>query len=115
MSALQDVAISYLERKGSSIPFWEMATTSIDELKRRADKIYPKYTTETTATPGGGTLPGVEIPSAGLKFAGDHVKFFRQQNPPIICRVDNDQTVIDLMTVHPNDDVFIDAAIKKIN
>ena len=48
MSALQDVAISYLERKGSSIPFWEMATTSIDELKRRADKIYPKYTTETT-------------------------------------------------------------------
>ena len=115
MSALQDVTISYLERKGSSIPFWEMATTPVDELKRRAGKISAKFTAETTATPGGGTLPGIEIPSAGLKFAGDHVEFFRQQNPPIICRMDNDRTVIDLMTVHPNDDVFIDAAIKNIH
>ena len=114
MSALQDVTISYLERRGSSIPFWEMATTSVDELKERANKISTKFTTETSATPGGGTLPGVEIPSAGLRFEGDHVKFFRQQNPPIICRMDNDKTVIDLMTVHPNDDIFIDAAIKKI-
>ena len=92
-----------------------MATTPVDELKRRAGKISAKFTAETTATPGGGTLPGIEIPSAGLKFAGDHVEFFRQQNPPIICRMDNDRTVIDLMTVHPNDDVFIDAAIKNIH
>tara|TARA_B100000586_G_scaffold55520_1_gene37799 strand:+ start:16985 stop:18274 length:1290 start_codon:yes stop_codon:yes gene_type:complete len=115
MSALQEITISYLERKGSSIPFWKMSTTSVDELKGRADKISAKFTTETNATPGGGTLPGVEIPSAGLKLAGDHVEFFRQQNPPIICRMDNDQTVIDLMTVHPSDDIFIDAAIKKIH
>jgi len=29
--------------------------------------------------------------------------------------MDNNQTVIDLMTVHPSDDAFIDAAIKKIH
>ena len=113
LSALQDVTISYLERRASSIPFWKMATSTVDELKIRANKISKKCATETSATPGGGTLPGVEIPSAGLKLTGDHVEFFRQQNPPIICRVDNDQTFIDLMTVHPSDDVFIDNAIKK--
>ena len=115
MSALQDVTISYLERRASLIPFWEMATASLDELKIRANKISSEFATETTATTGGGTLPGVEIPSAGLKLTGNHVEFFRQQKPPIICRVDNDQTFIDLMTVHPNDDVFIDDAIKKIH
>ena len=114
MSALQNVTISYLERRASSIPFWEMATTTVDELRIRASKISKEFITDTSATPGGGTLPGVEIPSAGLKLTGDHVEFFRQQNPPIICRVDNNQTFLDLMTVHPSDDVFIDNAIKKI-
>ena len=114
MSALQNVTISYLERRASSIPFWEMATTTVDELKIRASKISKEFITDTSATPGGGTLPGVEIPSAGLKLTGDHVEFFRQQNPPIICRVDNNQTFLDLMTVHPSDDVFINNAIKKI-
>jgi len=114
MSALQNVTISYLERRASSIPFWEMATTTVDELKIRASKISKEFITDTSATPGGGTLPGVEIPSAGLKLTGDHVEFFRQQNPPIICRVENNHTFLDLMTVHPSDDVFIDNAIKKI-
>ena len=114
MSALQNVTISYLERRASSIPFWEMATTTVDELKIRASKISEEFITDTSATPGGGTLPGVEIPSAGLKLTGDHVEFFRQQNPPIICRVENNHTFLDLMTVHPSDDVFIDNAIKKI-
>ena len=114
MSALQNVTISYLERRASSIPFWEMATTTVDELKIRASKISKEFITDTSATPGGGTLPGVEIPSVGLKLTGDHVEFFRQQNPPIICRVENNHTFLDLMTVHPSDDVFIDNAIKKI-
>ena len=114
MSALQNVTISYLERRASSIPFWEMASTTVDELKIRASKISKEFITDTSATPGGGTLPGVEIPSAGLKLTGDHVEFFRQQNPPIICRVENNHTFLDLMTVHPSDDVFIDNAIKKI-
>ena len=114
MSALQNVTISYLERRASSIPFWEMATTTVDELKIRASKISEEFITDTSATPGGGTLPGVEIPSVGLKLTGDHVEFFRKQNPPIICRVENNHTFLDLMTVHPSDDVFIDNAIKKI-
>ena len=114
MSALQNVTISYLERRASSIPFWEMATTTVDELRIRASKISKEFITDTSATPGGGTLPGVEIPSAGLKLTGDHVEFFRKQNPPIICRVENNHTFLDLMTVHPSDDVFIDNAIKKI-
>ena len=90
----------------------EIISKNLAELK--ANKISKKCATETSATPGGGTLPGVEIPSAGLKLTGDHVEFFRQQNPPIICRVENNHTFLDLMTVHPSDDVFIDNAIKKI-
>ena len=43
MSALQNVTISYLERRASSIPFWEMATTTVDELKIRASKISKEF------------------------------------------------------------------------
>src|SRR5690606_9460991 len=36
LAALQDVALAYLERRGADIPFWRMATTTVDELRSRA-------------------------------------------------------------------------------
>ena len=115
MSALQQVAIAYLERDGMSIPFWKMATIPLEELFERAKKINHKLACETSSTTGGGTLPGVEIASAGLKIPGDHAATLRKENPPIICRVADKQTIIDLRTVHPDDDCLVDTAVKKIH
>lgn len=111
LRSLQDLALAYLARDGRAIPFWAMATTPVDELRARATRIAPELAADTVAVPGGGTLPGVEIPSAGLVLAGDRVAELRAGSPPLVARVADDATVLDLRTVHPDDDGVVAAAI----
>ena len=111
LQSLQDLALAYLGRDGRAIPFWRMATTPVAELRSRAERIAPDLAADTMAVPGGGTLPGVEIPSAGLVLAGDRVTELRAGSPPVVARVADDTTVIDLRTVHPYDDDVVAAAI----
>ena len=91
-----------------------MATTPLDELRHRASAISTDLATDTTAVPGGGTPPGVEIPSAGLIISGDRVTELRAGTPPVIARVHDGSTVIDLRTVHPHDDDVVRAAIDSL-
>jgi len=115
LHALQDLALAYLSRDGSAIPFWRMATIPVDDLRARARRIAPALATDTVAVPGGGTLPGVEIPSAGLVMAGDRVAELRAGSPPIIARVADDATVVDLRTVDPDDDEVVAAALDALD
>ncbi|MED6328078.1 MAG: L-seryl-tRNA(Sec) selenium transferase [Actinomycetota bacterium] len=115
LHALQDLALAYLSRDGSAIPFWRMATVAVDDLRARAEHIDPELVADTVAVPGGGTLPGVEIPSAGLVMAGNRVAEFRAGSPPIIARVADDATVVDLRTVHPDDDCMVAAALAALD
>ena len=57
------------------------------------------------------TLPGVEIASAGLSLAGDHTEPLRATDPPIIARVHEARTLLDLRTVDPADDTHVASAI----
>ena len=114
LGSLQELALTYLGRDGRSIPFWRMATTPVDELRRRASAISPDLAADTTAVPGGGTLPGVEIPSVGLVIPGDRVAELRTGTPPVIARMHDGSTVIDLRTVHPRDDDVVRAAIDSL-
>jgi L-seryl-tRNA(Ser) seleniumtransferase len=111
LSALQDTALAYLRRDGDAIPFWRMATTSVAELRRRAAAIGVGEVVDAAAVPGGGTLPGVEIPSAGVSVAGDHAAALRASSPPVIARVTGGRTVCDLRTVAPDDDPVLAAAL----
>ena len=79
-----------------------------------AEAIESDLAGDTVATPGGGTLPGVEIPSAGLVVPGDHVVALRTGDPPIIARVVEGSTVVDLRTVHPDDDPLVAEAIDRL-
>jgi len=68
----------------------------------------------TAATPGGGTLPGVEIESVGVSVPGDHTGALRSRSRPIIARVSDGATVADLRTVHPDDDAEVAAALREV-
>ncbi len=114
LGSLQELALAYLARDGDAIPFWRMATVPVDTLRERAAAIDPDLAADTTAVPGGGTLPGVEIPSAGLVLPGDRVAELRAGTPPVIARVTDGTTVIDLRTVHPDDDDVLRAALDRI-
>jgi L-seryl-tRNA(Ser) seleniumtransferase len=111
LGALQELALSYLRRDGDAIPFWRMATTSVATLRARAEAIAAGRVVDTPSVPGGGTLPGVEIPSVGIALDGDHTATLRAATPPIIARVERGETILDLRTVDPAHDGHVAAVL----
>lgn len=112
MGALQATALAYLRGAGDEIPFWRMVATPLDALRARAATYGSGEIIDTLATPGGGTLPGVEIPSIGISIPGDHRTTLRELPRPIIARVGDQHTIIDLRTFEPADDPFVVEAIR---
>jgi L-seryl-tRNA(Ser) seleniumtransferase len=111
LGSLQQVALAYLDRRGADLPLWRMAALDRSELRARAEDLGVGAVVDTAAVPGGGTLPGVEIPSAGVAVPGDISAALRHHAPPVIARVRDDQTVLDLRTVEPADDTIVAAAL----
>lgn len=107
LGALQETALAYLRRDSTTIPFWRMATTPVGDLRARATTLGVGEVVACASVPGGGTLPGVEIPSVGVTVPGDHAAALRAATPPIIARVADGRTVCDLRTVDPAEDTHL--------
>ena len=112
LSALQELALAYMNRDGNAIPFWRMASRTPEELTARAEALGVGDVVELMAVPGGGTLPTVEVPSAGVALDGDHSEALRAHQPPIIARVQDQRTLVDLRTVEPVHDEMLAAALR---
>ena len=113
LAALQSTLLAYLRRDGDAIPFWRMAQATPDELLARARSLGVGRPSETVAMTGGGSLPGEAIPSAGIELDGDRTDALRRHDPPIIARVREQTTTIDLRTVDPVDDLVIAEAARQ--
>ena len=111
LQALQQTADAYLRREGHRIPFWRMATATVEELRARAEALGAGSPVPMASVPGGGTLPGVEIPSYGVSVEANISDALRCFDPPIIARVERGQTLIDLRTVDPADDEVVAKAV----
>ena len=111
LNALQQTALAYLRRDGDAVPFWRMAQTPVSELLSRAEALSVGRTVHTMAITGGGSLPGEQIPSAGLEIGGDISRLLRDAETPVIARVRDNATIIDLRTVDPSDDSLVADAI----
>lgn len=106
--------MAYLHRDGDAIPFWRMAALTPESLRARAEALGAGDVTDLMSVPGGGTLPTVEIPSAGIRLAGDCSAALREHMPPIIARVHEHQTLLDLRTVDPAHDPVVAEALRAI-
>jgi L-seryl-tRNA(Ser) seleniumtransferase len=121
LDALQATALAYLRRDLGALPFWAMATTPLAELRRRAGAVVDDITragvggtvevAECASMAGGGSLPGIEIASAGVRVAGDHTAALRGWDPPVVARAHDGATTCDLRAVDPADDGVIAAAL----
>jgi L-seryl-tRNA(Ser) seleniumtransferase len=111
LAALQQTALAYLRRDGKAIPFWRMAATPVDALRRRAEALGAGTPVDTVAVAGAGSLPGLELPSAGVAVDGDHTATLRAHGPPVIARVHEGRTLLDLRTVDPADDEVVAKAV----
>ena len=111
LTALQETALAYLRRDGDAIPFWRMATLPVADLRRRAEGLGAGEVIETVAIAGAGSLPGLDIPSAGIAVEGDVTAALRAHDPPVIARTRDDRTLLDLRTVDPADDAVVAKAV----
>ena len=94
LAALQETALAYLRRDaGTTVPFWAMATIPVDALRARAEAL------------------GAGEPTACSSVPGDQTAVLRAQSPPIIARVLDGRTVLDLRAVDPADDPLIAKAL----
>ena len=114
LAALQDTALAYLRRDGAAIPFWRMATVPVEAVRRRAADLEAGPVLALDAVPGGGTLPGVTIPSAGVARDGDHRAALLDADPPVVARVEDGRTLVDLRTVDPADDAHLGRALRAL-
>lgn len=118
LAALQATLLHYLRRDGESIPFWRMATQSTSDLRHRAQRIVAAVgsdrlrVVDTHAVPGGGTLPGRTIDSVGLGCGSDLTELLRAGDPPVVARVQDGATILDLRTVDPDDDRIVADALE---
>ncbi|MCE9621791.1 MAG: L-seryl-tRNA(Sec) selenium transferase [Actinomycetia bacterium] len=116
--ALQELALAYLDRTVvEAVPFWQMATTTVNELSVRAHELVAAAgcgeVVATEATPGAGSAPNAGIASVGVRVIGDHLSALRRAQPPIVARNRDSATVLDLRTVNPTDDHHLVEALRK--
>jgi L-seryl-tRNA(Ser) seleniumtransferase len=126
LADLQDVCLTYLDKRAKDLPFWKMACLTVDELKHRATQIAESVAESVPgvaaipcmSVPGGGTLPDATIDSYGVFIAGDAPKLmrsFRFETPAVIGRTaDHHGTsgvLFDLRTVDPLDDTILAARL----
>ncbi len=112
LAALHDVMTSYLERSVvRRVPFWRMATASIESLRERARHVVDASGLGTVvdcdSLPGAGSTPGAHIASCGIALDGDLSARLRDRNLPIVARVRDGRTILDLRTVSPDDDAHL--------
>ena len=117
LAALQQVALTYLSGDATSIPVWRMATTTVEELRRRAETIAAAVpnakVVDTEAVAGGGSLPGLTIPSVGVAVESGNPNgtLARLRAAGVVARVVDDAVVCDLRTVAPPEDAQLTAAL----
>ncbi len=119
LSALQSTALAYLDRTAAeTIPFWRMVAATAANLRHRAQCICDAAGTGTAeptqSLPGAGSAPGATIDSFAVSLAGDHVAVLRAQPIPIIARVRDGRTILDLRGVEPADDATIIEALAEL-
>ncbi|MFQ6002579.1 MAG: L-seryl-tRNA(Sec) selenium transferase [Candidatus Zixiibacteriota bacterium] len=132
IAGLESVLLFYLKGEATKkIPAWQMVSTPLDVLKKRAENIKGQLKKsgiaiaikESKSTVGGGSLPGETLPTIVISVesvssvgmtADQQAKLFRQLSPPIIGRIEDDKFVLDLRTIFPHQDDLIIKGIKNI-
>lgn len=121
-AALEATLLLYLqpERAVSEIPTLRMLLAGLDELRERAQalardlrRVLPPdvkvEVTEERSYAGGGSLPGVELPTAVVALSMNNKPVqrleqdLRQAEPPVIARISSNRLLLDLRTIDPTD------------
>ena len=131
MAALQATLELYRDEDQAieAIPLLRLLHTDVANLKLRAGRIveqlrdHPQLASvkvvETQATMGGGSLPTQHLPSVAVALTAKSMTIdqlssaFRGANVPVVGRIHNEQLLLDLKTVQPNEDRLLTEALPR--
>lgn len=109
---------AYADNRVRDIPFWQMATTSVDALAHRAKLLMEGASgaeaVESHAVPGAGSVPGATIPSVAVRLPGSADKTWSRLagfEIPVIATRRDGATMVDLRSVPPRLDSLLGRAI----
>jgi len=118
LTLMDQVLAAHHAGRLEEIPLYAMMSTPVDTLKRRARRIggrlrkqdVPVRGTGLRAALGGGTTPAETMPSYGLAVPGGQrlLDALRDGDPPVIGRVENDEVLLDLRSVRPDQDAALE-------
>ena len=112
-------------RAASTIPVQRMLHLSAEEIETRAQALAETLAASGwrvamisgSSAVGGGSAPGLELPTVLLSIARDDEsadateRWLRALDPPVIARVEHDRVVLDLRTVLPEQDHTLTALL----
>ncbi|MGH2711309.1 MAG: L-seryl-tRNA(Sec) selenium transferase, partial [Actinomycetota bacterium] len=120
IAALEVVLSLHARGEESRLPIWRALEERPAALRVRAsavaDILPGASVVKSEAIVGGGSLPGYGVPSHAVRLKSgrpeDVAARLRAGNPPVFCRVDEDELLFDLRTVVPEDDDRLARAIR---
>jgi L-seryl-tRNA(Ser) seleniumtransferase len=113
LAALSATLTHYLKDEAiREIPVWKMISTPLANLQERVqnwiDLLGQGSANHSQSTVGGGSLPDEILPTCCLAISvrnpNRFIEKLRQQNPPVISRLEEDQILFDPRTVLPEQD-----------
>jgi L-seryl-tRNA(Ser) seleniumtransferase len=128
-AALEATLLAYIKRDHDAIPALRMMRLSAADVEARAEQFVNKLRRSTNfnaellpgeSVIGGGAAPGSNLPTilvaiSGESFSADQFATrLRQNDPPVIARVEERRVLIDLRTVFPEQESAILAALESI-
>ncbi len=123
LAALSATLVHYLKGEAETqIPVWQMIAADPADLKTRASgwqkELDRGEIIEGKSTVGGGSLPEETLPTCLLALKVINPDRFlaklRQQDPPLIARIENDRVVLDPRTVFPSEETLLLSHLRKL-
>jgi L-seryl-tRNA(Ser) seleniumtransferase len=120
LAALQAVALTYLSGDATTLPLWRMATATVDALRARAETIARAVpgakVVDTVAAAGGGSLPGLDIPSVGVavEVADVDGALAQLRSARIVALARDGCVVCDARTIDATADDRVAAALREL-
>ncbi len=125
LAGLYATFVAHAREGTPALPLHAMVTVECEALRRRALAIAgalgwdaARAVVESSATIGGGSLPGDTIPSVALRVPTDkpsrEARRLRVGEPAVVGRIEDDTLLIDLRSVDPGDDEGLVAALRAL-
>ncbi len=113
---------AYASGAAGTIPFWEMAISPAEEIRRRTDDVLRASgavgsIVDGESLPGAGSVPGLTIPTPVLRIDGDDERTWRllaDHEPPVIAARRDRATIVNFRSVSPDEDSIVAAALANL-